>query len=194
MCNKNETRKSLIKAGLRLFSQKGFHAVGINEIVKFSGIPKGSFYNYFASKEVFVSEVLKTAALLNRKTVAETGGRDDEVRLIISLLREAVEKVEPEQAHSGLLFANNAGTLSQTSDALRNSLSVYIEESLATIRLLLTRAQEKGSIRADLSVDQITSFFWDSWQGALLRAQVEQSPQPLHQVIKFIFEEFVYRD
>jgi len=194
MCNKNETRKSLIKAGLSLFSQKGFHAVGINEVVTLSDIPKGSFYNYFASKEAFVSEVLKTAALLNRKTVAENGGKDDEVRLIIRLLTEAVERNESGQAYSGLLFANNAGTLSQTSDALRNSLNVYIEQSLKTVRLLLTSAQEKGSIRIDLSVDQITSFFWDAWQGAVLRAQVEQSAQPLHQVIKFIFEEFVYRD
>lgn len=194
MCNKNETRKSLIKAGLSLFSQKGFHAVGINEIVKLSGIPKGSFYNYFASKEVFVSEVLKTAALLNRKKVNQTDGSDDEVRLIIRLLAEAIARSEPGQAHSGLLFANNAGTLSQTSDALRNSLNVYIEQSLATVRMLLTSAQEKGSIRTDLSVEQITSFFWDAWQGAVLRAQVEQSAQPLHQVIQFIFEEFVYRD
>ena len=42
---------TIVKKGMRLFEQRGYHAVGINDILKACAIPKGSFYNFFDSKE-----------------------------------------------------------------------------------------------------------------------------------------------
>ena len=43
----------LIETGLTLFRRNGFDATGIGEILETSGLPKGSFYHYFRSKEAF---------------------------------------------------------------------------------------------------------------------------------------------
>ena len=48
---KTEVRTKLLQTGLRLFGENGFNGTGIKEIVDEVGVPKGSFYNYFKSKE-----------------------------------------------------------------------------------------------------------------------------------------------
>jgi len=44
----------VINKSIDLFHHHGFHTVGIDRIVKESNIPKGTFYNYFHSKERFI--------------------------------------------------------------------------------------------------------------------------------------------
>lgn len=46
------TRQHILDTGYRLVLHKGFAALGFSKILKACGVPKGSFYHYFASKEV----------------------------------------------------------------------------------------------------------------------------------------------
>ena len=50
--------EDIINTGMELIRTKGYHNVGINEILKASNIPKGSFYNFFESKEDFARQVV----------------------------------------------------------------------------------------------------------------------------------------
>ena len=53
-----DTRKNLVQVGLRMLHADGYAATGIQSIVEGADVPKGSFYNHFASKEAFGAEVL----------------------------------------------------------------------------------------------------------------------------------------
>src|SRR5258708_12814410 len=53
-----ETRSRLLEKGGDLVSTRGFNATGVQEITAAAGVPKGSFYNYFDSKEAFAVEIL----------------------------------------------------------------------------------------------------------------------------------------
>ncbi|MBS0908604.1 TetR/AcrR family transcriptional regulator [Tatumella sp. JGM118] len=55
----NDNRQRVIEVGRKIISRKGFSAVGLNEILTAAGIPKGSFYYYFASKEAFGTQMLE---------------------------------------------------------------------------------------------------------------------------------------
>src|SRR5574343_1401956 len=48
-----DTRELLLRAGLETLTEKGFATAGLDEILGRVGVPKGSFYHYFASKEAF---------------------------------------------------------------------------------------------------------------------------------------------
>ena len=50
---KLDTRTQLLQAGMTLFLTQGFHGTGIKAILDVVGVPKGSFYNYFESKNAF---------------------------------------------------------------------------------------------------------------------------------------------
>ena len=47
----DNTRQHILETGQRIIVGKGFASVGLNEILTTAGVPKGSFYHYFASKE-----------------------------------------------------------------------------------------------------------------------------------------------
>lgn len=47
------TREKIIAAGTQAIIGKSYNAVGLNEILAAAGVPKGSFYHFFKSKEDF---------------------------------------------------------------------------------------------------------------------------------------------
>ena len=54
----DDTRALLIRAGLEQLTETGFSGTGIDSILKKVGVPKGSFYYYFPSKEAFGRDVI----------------------------------------------------------------------------------------------------------------------------------------
>ena len=52
-----ESRQRLIECAAELFWKNGYSATGISEILKQTGLPKGSFYFYFKSKDDLATAV-----------------------------------------------------------------------------------------------------------------------------------------
>ena len=48
-----DARRRLIRSGLEHLTEKGYSAVGIDEILRDAGVPKGGFYHYFPGKAAF---------------------------------------------------------------------------------------------------------------------------------------------
>ena len=56
--DRQETKQNLRQAGSRWILLHGYNHTGLNEILAEAGVPKGSFYYYFTSKEDFGLQVL----------------------------------------------------------------------------------------------------------------------------------------
>lgn len=54
-----DTRQHILETGQRIVACKGFSSVGLNELLQAAEVPKGSFYHYFKSKELFGQAVLE---------------------------------------------------------------------------------------------------------------------------------------
>ena len=55
---KATTKATLVDAGTQLILEQGYHHTGIQDVLQTAGVPKGSFYYYFPSKEAFGLEVI----------------------------------------------------------------------------------------------------------------------------------------
>lgn len=75
-----DKRTLLVKSALKLFYRHGIHAVGINEVLKDSGVAKKTLYHHFSSKEKLIEETVRL--------------RD---QLFISWLSAAMASAEPGQ-------------------------------------------------------------------------------------------------
>ncbi|WP_455132527.1 TetR/AcrR family transcriptional regulator, partial [Microbacterium aurum] len=53
-----DTREALLRCGMAVLTMQGISATGIDTVLKRVGVPKGSFYHYFDSKDAFGFEVL----------------------------------------------------------------------------------------------------------------------------------------
>ncbi|MFJ9462249.1 TetR/AcrR family transcriptional regulator [Viridibacillus arvi] len=72
MTNKNQSRERILKAATRLFHLNGYHATGLNQIIKESGAPKGSLYHHFPNgKEQLAIEAIQTSASLIAAEIKE---------------------------------------------------------------------------------------------------------------------------
>lgn len=51
-------RKQMLKNGFELIKKYGYKKTSVEDITKMSGISKGTFYNFFTTKEEFVHEII----------------------------------------------------------------------------------------------------------------------------------------
>ncbi len=66
----DSSRERLVKAGKRLFGERGFHAVNIHEITDAANLSVGTFYKYFESKESFFQEQITAVGHEIRKFIS----------------------------------------------------------------------------------------------------------------------------
>ena len=186
----HHTRAALLDKGLQLFTSQGYHGTGLAQVLGALEVPKGSFYNFFASKEAFVAEVIGLYAarlhqLLEAHLAAWQGSTLDGLREAWRLLAMAHEANGLED---GCLVANLSGEVTEANTLCRAALSESMLLLRGSLVEALTTAQAAGEVRADHSAEDLADFLWDAWEGSLLRAKVERSAAPLHRTIRLLFD------
>lgn len=194
MTSRNKTsppsRELLLAKGLELFNRQGYHGTGLKEILDAAGVPKGSFYHYFESKEHFAVEIINHYRALEFDRWENTfkGTRDDRLSEIRHGLATLIDEYEAEEAKIGCLIANLSGELAASSPYFRSAIHASSEEVLACIEADFALAQEQGTLRRDLPPRELACLFWDAWQGAMLRMKVTRSTAPLRQVVDHLLD------
>ncbi|MBY0219047.1 MULTISPECIES: TetR/AcrR family transcriptional regulator [Paenibacillus] len=62
MSEKSNAKEQIVSTAARLFFSQGYHATGLNQIIKESSTPKGSLYHYFPhGKEELAHECIQKA-------------------------------------------------------------------------------------------------------------------------------------
>lgn len=179
--SKQFTREKLLDQGVALFTERGFHGVGLQEILKRVGVPKGSFYNYFASKEEF------GAAAIGHYiepfiTLLEAWLQRPELDALAALdgyFGELTLELQRLNFSGGCLLGNLIGEVGDTSETCRLALGGAWHRYRDKLREGLERGQREGLFRSDLASEEMADLLSDAWQGALLRMKVEQSTVPL---------------
>lgn len=186
-----ETRERLLRIGAELINTQGYNHTGINAIVQAAGVPKGSFYHYFASKEDFGLAVIdrfdahyrsKLDTALNRPRMAPL------IRLRGYLETGLAEMIDAEFC-SGCLIGNLGQELAGRHPAFRARLDQVFSGWVARFAACLDEARVRGDFANDISSAQLAEFLLAGWEGALLRAKVTHEPAPLRAFIDLFFSQ-----
>ena len=68
---KEETKRKIFDAAVKLFTDKGFEATTVDEIAEAADVAKGTFFNYFPRKEAIVHFLFEEWAEVGERVVAE---------------------------------------------------------------------------------------------------------------------------
>jgi len=178
-----ELREKLLDKGVALLMEQGYHGTGLQELVQSVGVPKGSFYNYFESKEAFSAEVVKhyidpfikrLDVHLQRKDIGAAAA-------LRAYFDELIEETERLDFRGGCLLGNLIGEIGDTSDLCQTSLREAVHRYRDKLREGIARAQREGGFRADIDAKEMADLLVNFWQGALLRMKIERSVRPLIQ-------------
>ncbi|MGV8918875.1 MAG: TetR/AcrR family transcriptional regulator [Pseudomonas sp.] len=176
-----ETRETLCRAGVAALTEKGFSATGIDEILKSVGVPKGSFYHFFASKEAYGSELITLYARyfvrkLDRFLLDE---RLTPLQRIEAFCQEAERGMQRFDFHRGCLVGNLGQEMGALPESFRAQLSAVLQDWEARFERCLEQAKSVGEIPRQADCARWASFFWIGWEGAVLRAKLERNGEPL---------------
>ncbi len=155
-------RQKIVDAGLKILIEKGFNGCGVQEITAAAGVPKGSFYNHFESKEALGAEV-------ERLNEAYTGWRFGR----------------------GCLLGNFSAELADQSQLIRERLAdLYLSWS-TDIATVIAEAQADGSISTRTPAADLAAFLLDAYEGALLRTRVEKSGRAFDRFMNVAFTQIL---
>ena len=174
-------KERLLRDGMKLVYADGFHGTTVDAGLAVSGVPKGSFYHHFGSKEVFAQ------ALLDRYTEYQSallGGwiKKDDLSTSARLTGYFTE-VAAHFVRTGYQRACLAGKLSTemgaTSEAFRIPLSKSILGMKDDFTGLLEQGQQAGDVRTDRSAADMADGVLALIQGAFVVALSTRDEQSL---------------
>lgn len=176
-----DTKALLIRSGLEHLTEFGFANSGIDPILKKVGVPKGSFYHYFSSKEAFGLAVLNQYALFFAKKL-DTFLLDESKPALIRLenfMQSAQQGMARYSFKRGCLVGNLGQEIDLLPESFRPKLNNIFRSWQQRVETCLLQAQQEGSINSDLNCEALAECFWIGWEGAVSRARLVQSGEPL---------------
>jgi TetR/AcrR family transcriptional repressor of nem operon len=170
-----EVRKRLLAAGLDLIHARGFAASGVKDITEAAGVPKGSFYAYFASKEAFASAILDAYwADIETRLVPILDGEGSTQERITRFFHALTDDHETANFLLGCLIGNLALELSSNSEPIRAQLISILDRWGNALAACL----RSGDLGDGLDADEIASQLIEAWEGAALRGKMIRSRIP----------------
>jgi TetR/AcrR family transcriptional repressor of nem operon len=171
-------KEQIVEAGMKCLLEKGFNGVGVQEITAAAGVPKGSFYNHFESKEALGAEVIDRYAATNpRRAILRDTSRPPLERLR-AYFKEMNKTLLDSNFGRGCILGNMSAELANQSELIRGSLVNYYAGWTQALADTITEAQAAGEIKNKAPAKELAAFILDAYEGALLRARVEQSNAP----------------
>lgn len=176
-----DTRELLLRAGVEALTEKGFSATGIEEILGRVGVPKGSFYHYFDSKEAYgLALIERYGVFFARKLDRHLGNRAlSPLNRLRAFVVDAQEGMARYEFSRGCLIGNLGQEMGALPESFRLRLRGTFEDWQARFASCLAEAQGAGELVSDADTAQLAAFFWIGWEGAVLRAKLERSAKPL---------------
>ncbi|MGI8333204.1 TetR family transcriptional regulator C-terminal domain-containing protein [Actinomadura scrupuli] len=179
-------REEIVEAALEQFHAHGFNAAGVKDITDTAGVPKGSFYNHFDSKEA-----LAVVALERYGAGSRMQDLADHAVEPLTRLRAHFEFLRDQSLRrdftGGCLIGNFGTEIVDHSDVIRAAVRQGLGEWTALIAEALGQAQRAGTLRADLDPETTARFVLNAWEGALIGARADRSAEAFDAFFDVVF-------
>jgi TetR/AcrR family transcriptional repressor of nem operon len=182
---KHDPREMLLLSGGRLFQDVGYVQASIYRIASAVNAPKGTFYNYFKSKEELASRLVDRQFEALRESLSRSSGHSASDRLREHCHFLAAEPSIVEVAPLQLL-----ATLAAEAPAIPAALTQRIARGtgiwITRVSDLISRVQiESGTATGRDDPQKLASVLIACWYGAIIRRKAEPSLKPLDEFLPF---------
>ncbi|HET6629565.1 MAG TPA: TetR family transcriptional regulator C-terminal domain-containing protein [Woeseiaceae bacterium] len=184
----HSTKQRLLEVGLGLLLEQGYNHLGIEALLKRAGVPKGSFYHHFRSKEDFALQVIDTYM------IGVHGGLDaclgDEGLPPLARVRRFLELSKEKyrgDGYLGCLLGGLGQELSGVNERFRRKVEECFAEMGKRFAACFEIAKARGDLPADADAKELADLLINCWEGAALRSRLWRKASPLDHVLDFYF-------
>ncbi len=168
--------------------ERGYNDLGIQAVLDAAGVPKGSFYHHFESKEDFALQVIDL--YMTEVHAGLDACLGDGQRAPLARVRgffEATRDKYREQGYLGCLLGGVGQELSGVSEVFRRKIDWCLTAIADRIAGCLDEARRAGDLPPGADVRQMAQLLVDCWEGAALRTRLRRDPAPLQAMLDFYF-------
>ena len=177
-------KRHILDCGERLIARKGFVSVGLAEILSEAGVPKGSFYHYFRSKERFGEELLTRYIATYRdhlEHLLRADGTPARTRLMrywshwnLSQCDSTASNCSVHDGSGKCLIVKLSAEVSDISEAMRLALRDGTELVVQRIARCIEEGRADGSLPIALEPHDTALTLYELWLGASLLAKLRR--------------------
>lgn len=189
LLTRHDTRKALIEAGAEAMIEKGYTNSGIQEVLSKVGVPKGSFYHYFDSKEDFAVAIIEhfdNSFISFVKPILENTNLSPLERLRAYCMKKR-ECMEASNCRKVCLIGNLSQEMSDQSETLRTVLSDVVVRTRDQFAECIEEGQNLGELTKSVDAKVLAEFFLSAWEGAMMRAKTLKNLEPIDVFIDLMF-------
>ncbi len=188
------TRERILLAADDLFFLHGYHATGLEKVIKAAGVTKGNFYYYFKSKEELAVQTLEwhfKQTILQTEQAVKVANENKHSPLnslfTILELMSAKQKLQQQAGQiRGCYFGNLSLELSAESKAVKNKLKLIFDQFIKSFTSLLEAARSAGEISQSIEPSMTAAMILSQMEGAILLDKANQKNHNVDNSIEFI--------
>jgi TetR/AcrR family transcriptional repressor of nem operon len=175
-----DVRENILATGQRIMAGKGFSAVGLNEILLTAGVPKGSFYHYFSSKDAFGEAMLRSYFDAYWADLDQTLSQPNQ-NMAQRLMNywAAWQHTQSFYECQGKCLAVKLGAeVADLSEAMRLELKRGTAGIIERLAVAIRAGEEEGSLTVEESAECAAQSLYQLWMGASLMVKIVRTLQP----------------
>lgn len=178
MPRRSDARDRIVATAARLFLERSYQAVGIDELCQSADVRKGSFYHFFSSKSELAKAVVDLHADAFGRRLSGSPEMTPAQKLhaipdAIGVIQSALEAQFGRAV--GCPFGNFAAELSTTDDELRTHLAARLGAMEHHLAATCREAADAGILRQGTDPDQLAHALLAQYQGIILLAKLNDS-------------------
>ena len=187
------TKDQLLDTGKRLFLDRGFTGTGLRDLLAETGIPKGSFYHHFSSKEDFGLRVVESAAadgyeLLDARLSEQGVAHLERLR---GFFEDLVHNLALEKCRGGCLMGTLGQELANVREPMRRRIEALSRKWVSRVAKCLSQARKEGELSSDVDPKGTAEFLFLAWEGALQQMRIRHHRAPLDAFLTVTFEQLL---
>jgi len=183
------TRDKLIAISIQTMAIKGFNNSGIAEILAIANVPKGSFYHYFKSKDDLGFAIIEHYGQQMRQNLESylATAQGPALTRLRGYFTQILGYFEENFCSCNCLLGNLGQELAIQNPAMRDAIFAHYRAVEKVIEGVLRQAKVEGDLTASAEEGVLAKMFFAAWEGCLVRAKLEQSAQPLRDLLNMYF-------
>jgi TetR/AcrR family transcriptional repressor of nem operon len=172
-----EVRRRLLESGLTLVGKQGFAGSGVADITTAAGVPKGSFYQYFDSKQSYAIELLDDywSAVEEKHAKVLLDDRYAPLDRIARHFHSIGQDHKQQKYALGCLIGNLGVEIAGAGEDAQSKLRQIIKRWATLLSDCLKQAQAAGDLDRKADVEELAAALIESWEGAVMRSKIERS-------------------
>jgi TetR/AcrR family transcriptional repressor of nem operon len=181
----DNTRQHLLDTGHQIMAAKGFSGVGLNEILLTAGVPKGSFYHYFKSKELYGQALLEDyfstylSLLAQRFANASLPAGER----LMNYWQQWLVGYSGPCSEQKCLVVKLAAEVADLSEAMRITLRDGTDQIIGQLADCISAGRDDGSL-PELDAMATATMLYQLWLGASLLAKLHRTSLPMQQAMQ----------